>query len=178
MRSSASPAIPTVALFFWYLPLSSRCFCRLKEFFRPCNCRFDSFGMQVLLLVKCLPRMSFITSIKELGVSKMQCLKPEMKTEMKPETKTWNYEDKGDSNNTKKNQIGQFLSLKWRIYKYEGVRAVRFWFLIILIQRESFYTQASFWFSYFKKNIYICQCKISLPTQVNMLVYEYLGYRR
>ena len=23
-----------------------------------------------------------------------------------------------------------------------------------------------------------CQCKISLPTQVYMLVYEYLGYRR
>ena len=24
----------------------------------------------------------------------------------------------------------------------------------------------------------LCQCKISLPTQVYMLVYEYLGYRR
>ena len=24
----------------------------------------------------------------------------------------------------------------------------------------------------------VCQCKISLPTQVYMLVYEYLGYRR
>ena len=29
-----------------------------------------------------------MTSVKELGVSKMQCLKPEMKPEMKPETKT------------------------------------------------------------------------------------------
>ena len=76
LRSSASSAISTVALFFWYPPLSSRCFCRLKEFFRLCNCRFDSFGMLVLLLVKCLLRTSFMKSIKELGVSKMQCLKP------------------------------------------------------------------------------------------------------
>ena len=52
-------------------------------------CRFDSFGMLVLLLVKCLPRMSFMTSIIKLGVSKMQCLKPEMK----PETKISNHED-------------------------------------------------------------------------------------
>ena len=52
---------------------------------------------------------------------------------------------------TKKNQIGPFLSLKWRIYKYVRVRAVRFWFLTILIQRDSFYTQTIFWFSYFKK---------------------------
>ena len=63
--------------------LSSRCFRRLKEFFRLCKCRFDCFGMLVLLLVKCLPRMSLMTSIKELGVSKMQCLKPEMKPETK-----------------------------------------------------------------------------------------------
>ena len=27
-----------------------------------------------------------MTSVEELGVSKMQCLKPEMKSEMKPET--------------------------------------------------------------------------------------------
>ena len=51
----------------------------------------------------------------------------------------------------KKNQIRPFLSLKWRIYKYVRVRAVRFWFLTILIQRDSFYTQTIFWFSYFKK---------------------------
>ena len=71
----------------------------ITNFFRLCSCRFDSFGMLVLLLVKCLPRMSFMTSIINLGVSKMQLLKPEMK----PETKTWNHEDKGDSNKTKKN---------------------------------------------------------------------------
>ena len=35
-----------------YLLLSSRCFCRLKKIFRLCSCRFDSFGMLVLLLVK------------------------------------------------------------------------------------------------------------------------------
>ena len=95
VRSSASSVISTVALFFWYLPLSSRCFCNLKEFFRLLSCRYDNFGMLALLLVKCLPRMSFM----ELVVSKMQCMKPEMK----PETKTWNHKDKGDSNKTKKN---------------------------------------------------------------------------
>ena len=31
---------------------------------------------------------------------------------------------------------------------------------------------------YVRKLKHICQCKISLPTQVYMLVYEYLGYRR
>ena len=66
-------------------------------------------------------------------------------------TKPWNHEDKGDSNNNKKNQIVPFLSLKWRIYKYVRVRAVRFWSLTILIQRDSFYTQTFFWFSYFKR---------------------------
>ena len=55
----------------------------------------------------------------------------------------------------KKIQIGPFLGLKWRIYKYVRVRAVRFWFLTILNQRDSFHTQAFFWFSYCKKNIHI-----------------------
>ena len=52
---------------------------------------------------------------------------------------------------SKKIQIGPFLSLKWRIYKYVRVCAVRFWFLTILIQRDSFHTQTFFWFSYLKK---------------------------
>ena len=103
MHDNESSAISTVAISFDTYRYHPECLCRLKEFFRLCNCRCDSFGMLVLLLVKCLPRMSFMTSIKELGVSKMQCLKPEMKPVMKPETRSWNHEDNGDSNNTKKN---------------------------------------------------------------------------
>ena len=138
VRSSASTVISTVALFFWYLPLSSRCFCNLKEFFRLLSCRYDNFGMLVLLLVKCLPRMSFM----ELVVSKMQCMKPEMKPEI--------IKTRVTATKPKKIQIGPFLSLKWLIYKYVRVRAVRFWFLTILIQQNSFYTQNFFGFSYFK----------------------------
>ena len=69
---------------------------------------------------------------------------------------TWNKNLKSwrqgwQQQNQNKIQIGPFLSLKWRIYKYVRVRAVRFWFLTILIQRDSSYTQTFFWFSYLKK---------------------------
>ena len=133
-----------------YLPLSSRCFCRLIKFFRLRSCRFDSFGMLVLLLVKCLPRMSFMTSIIKLGVSKMQCFEIWDETWNK-NLKSWRHG--WQQQNQKQIQIGPFLSLKWRIYKYVRVRAVRFRFLNILIQRDSFYTQNFFWFSYFWKKI-------------------------
>ena len=71
----------------------------------------------------------------------------------------------------KKNHIGLFLSMKWRIYKYVLIRVVRFWFLTIPIQRDSFYTQAFFWFSYFK-NVYIMSNLITLHEKNSLQTYK------